>query len=226
MHPLELTQSLYRMDLLPVIAWLREWLRSASYADIRAFSEQLPDAKAHAHFLSLVRDVITGYPGGLWGAPVLLYYSAGTNSNLTLPLAEYAPDPDITNLSWMPLDVLHRQVPYRPSGDLVSVCEDEVSCAILAITTHHAAPPELPGEWWGDLFYPSPATRLRVSAQRVMPFPEAVEAGAALLAAVQAGTWQTDTPRLFLSDRSWAWALDMGLAWRNALLAQYDEPRS
>lgn len=216
MNPKEIATALRKSDLVQVLAWAQNWTRSASYDDICRLVADFPTAQRNQLKL-LLSDVVTGYPQCIWGIPTLFHYIHAHDRCLTLPLPDYSPDPDVTGISWLSLDILRRKEPLRPTGENVSLMSGDMDCAVLLVTTHTPTPPDLKDEWWAELFELDDGARLRLSARMVLPFVEALEAGCALLSTARMGTLNVDTPRLFLTDDAWTWAQDAGIEWRHAL---------
>lgn len=215
MHPNAIALLLSEANLPQLIAELRPWLDTASYADIRHLVEQCHGAYRQ-HLVLLLRDLMTKYPHGVYGIPVLFYYR-GTRP-MTLPLPEHSPDPDVLSLEWLSLDSLWRPVPFKPSPAGVLLRPGRVSCAVLVATTHTAAPPDLASahDWWGELFAVPDGESIWLSARITLPYPDAVEAGQALLDAAT-GNQDAAAPGLFVDDRAFAWSAAAGLEARRAL---------
>lgn len=212
MTPMEITSHLARGSVLPVIQWVKHWLRGASYVDIRDFVGHFP-AERRPYVASLLRDVLTDYPTVTWGLPVLISVKGG---GLTLPLPERSPDPSVTRLRWLPLTFLDGPAAFGDAnGDMLDVPEDSTSVVILLAKTALPAPPVLSdGMWWAELLAAPDELSICVEAGPPMPFPDAMEAGVDLLATVCNGATDVDRQRVFLGDEGWMWALDSGLKWR------------
>jgi len=219
MTPLEISTHLRRAKLPPVLAWAKEWTQTATYGDIQRLVAQVP-ARERDHFVLLLRDVLSGYPEVTHGLPVLFRYTDANNGSMHLPLPEHAPpDPSIRSMSWLSLATLRdgrrfglpRDSYIEPGG---------MHCAVLLVQTAGPTEPELSDEWWSELLEIPEHASLSISSRAVLPWPDAVEAGCALLSAARTGGTNVETPRLFLSSGAWDWALTAGLEWRRTLAAQ------
>lgn len=218
MTSIEIAAALRKSDLVQVLAWAKNWTRTANYDDICHLVADFPTAQ-RTQLKLLLSDVITGYPHCTWGIPTLFHYIHAHDRCLTLPLPEYSPNPDVTGISWLPLGILRRKEPLRPTGENVSILSGDMACAVLIATTNTPTPPDFKDEFWAELFQLEDGARLHLSARMVLPYLEALEAGCALQSAARTGSLSIDTPRLFLSDAAWTWAQDAGIEWRHALMA-------
>ncbi|WP_132260367.1 hypothetical protein [Paucimonas lemoignei] len=199
------------------IAAARKYAETASYADIEAqFSQMMPQDRRAV--LALLADVLSDYPHCVWGVPVLFYYkNPACDSYFHCPIPEFQPDPDITAMSWLPLDILRRDAPLKPTGENVSIPPHSTELAILVACTDSRAKPQLEDRFWAEYFQ-SEHGSVRLSAGEPLPLPEAVEAGCAALVTARNGAAFCDTPRLFLTDVGFNAALDLGIAWRRGYI--------
>lgn len=217
MKPAEISTRLRKCDLIPVIQWAREWTQTASYGDITQIFRSMP-LLDRDRLVLILRDVLTHYPETTHGFPVLLAISDPQNRSLLLPLPEHAPpDPTITKMAWVGLNTLREGRFGQPAQNL-RIPAGGMHCAVLLTTTAGPAMPTLTDEWWSELMEVAPGACLRMSSRICAPWPDAVEAAAAMLSAAATGGTQFDTPRLFLDEASWAFALECGQDWRRALI--------
>lgn len=217
MKPAEISTRLRKCDMIPVIEWARVWTQTATYADITRLVKSMPPLDRDRLVL-ILRDVLTHYPETTHGLPVLFQYQDAQSLSLLLPLPEYAPpDPSITKMAWVSLNTLREGRFGQPTQNL-RIPTDGMHCAVLLTTTAGPAMPTLTDEWWAELMETAPGACLRMSSRICAPWPDAVEAAAAMLSAAATGGSQVDTPRLFLDEASWAFALEVGQGWRRALI--------
>jgi hypothetical protein len=218
----DLTRLLKKAELFPALYWADQWLQFASYGEIRDLVKEAPE-RLREHVVLLLEDVLSQWPTVRWGLPVLFRWSDPQGGDLPLPLPEHsAPDPSITRMSWVSLNTMRDRRPYGSPTENLCVSSGGVHCAILMCQTASQLPPTISDEWFGELFADSlkPGCDLRISSRLVLPLPSAVEAGAALLSAASTGGKQVDTPRVFLDNETWAFALEAGVEWRNTLQSE------
>lgn len=218
----DFTRYLEKGDLFPALYWADQWLQLASYKQIRELVAEAPD-RLREHVVLLLDDVLSCWPTVRWGLPVLFCWRDDEARSLLLPLPEHAPpDPTITSMGWVSLHTLREKAPFGASSPRATIPSGGIHAAILMCQTVGPIPPTISDEWWSELFADSlhPGCDLRVSSRLLLPLPSAIEAGAAQLSAAVTGGKQVDTPRVFLDDETWAFALEAGVEWRKALQAE------
>lgn len=216
-----LTDLLRRCQLVDAINELRPWLATATYADIRLLCSNMPE-RLRRHAVLLIKDILTGYPEVLYGAPVLIWYDSPAGRVLTLPLPEAAPDTNVVSVAWTSLRTLRQAAPFAQrhvTHGPVVIQSNQTECSILLVQCKGTTAPEMSDEWWSDVFRDQMSDgRIRISSRILAPYPEALEAACSLFASANSSaTGLVETPQLFLSDESYAWAQEAGQDWRKAL---------
>lgn len=216
-----LADLLRRCQLTDAMEQLRPWLSAASYADIRRLCMSMPE-RLRRHAVLLIKDLLTGYPEVLFGAPILIYFDSPAGRVLELPLPDAAPDTNVTSVAWISLRTLRQAQPFDQSqashGPMV-IQSNRTECAILLLQCKGTTAPEISDEWWSDVFRDRlPDGRIQMSSRILSPWPEALEAACSLFASANStAAGMVETPQLFLSDESYAWTQEAGQDWRKAL---------
>jgi hypothetical protein len=175
------------------------------------------------HVVLLLEDVLSQWPTVKWGLPVLVRYRDPAGGSLLLPLPEHAaPDPSITKMAWVSLNTMRDRRAFGLPSVNVAIPSDGVHAAVLMCQTAGPTPPVISDEWFAELFaeHLQPGCDLRLSSRLVLPLPSAIEAAAAQLSAAVTGGKLVDTPRVFLDDETWAFALEAGVEWRKTLQSE------
>lgn len=209
---------LRRCQLVDAIQELRPWLATASYKQINQLCLSVPEP-LRRHAVLLIRDLLTGYPEVLFGAPVLIYFDSPDGNSLELPLPDCTPDLSVTSIAWLPLTVLRSPAPFSlrdASRTLVTIQSGRTECAVLVMQSKACEPPAPSDEWWGDAFRNIlPDGHIRVSSRFIAGYPEAIECGCALMASAHSSApGLVDTPNLFMGDDAYIWAQTAGQQWR------------
>ena len=198
---------------------LMNWLPTASYKEVSTWIAEAPGFY-RPRVATAIRDVLTGYPEIRYGTPVLIRYepAPGIEDALELPLPDTTPDDVVTGIQWLPLSVLRDGKPLLdPRPEPVIVMPYTTTCAVLAMRTKHPYTIPAPSaDWWSEAFRVPEGNRVRLSGTMTLPWIDAIEAGCMLQARAMTAN-PPDTPRHFLDDTAFAWALDAGAQFRMAL---------
>jgi hypothetical protein len=206
--------------IVEAISCAREWSKTASYADIEIAVAECP-ANYRRRMVSMLRDVLSGYPRVQFGAPVLIRYEpqdpAAGPLRLTLP--DVSPDDSVGAIAWLSLDNVAADVPLS-APSLIDIAPHKTTVAVLLLRTSGEETPVISDSWWGDLFSETGAEPITISSNIVAPLPDAIEAGRVLLGAATHHS-APDFSQMFLSDHDYIRALSAGGEWVQMLSARH-----
>ncbi|MFM0734353.1 hypothetical protein PQQ52_28110 [Paraburkholderia sediminicola] len=228
-----LSAALAGPDIPSSIELLRNWLVTATAGEPEALVRETRAALRPKAAL-LMRDLLSGYPATILGAPVLLLAHPDSDScrrqmasvSLPPPAADTArPCADLRFLGWLPTDTLLPVArPFRPEYHPVSVPWFKPTAAVAVFRSHADVfdydSIELPNWWWGELFRPT-AGNIRLASRVLLPYPDALEAARVLEATANA---QAPAEQgLFLSDAAWHWAHSEGVLFHETCRHLYSD---
>jgi len=208
-------------DVQLAIASAQLHVARASYHELTEMLACLPE-HYRGRVTALLRDVLCGYPTMTWGIPVLIRVDVDDDPirPIPLPLPEYQPpDTDVESCSWLSVRTLRLGERFGKQTDPVSIYPNRQECAVLLVRTRGEDPPQLSDEWWGDALR-SVEGRITVSADAPIPWPDAVEAAAAMLANSRSPRGYVDTPQLFLEFGDYLAAQETGKKFFRRLAAE------
>jgi len=169
------------------------------YSELYSLCMNVPQPMRE-RYITLLNDVLSGYPHVCFGVPVLMYAMTPTypGSMLELPLPDHQPpDSGIQRCSWLGLSTLHSEAPFGSQEGPVLLPPFQTTSAVLRFYCQGESAPELNDEWWGDLFRTMPAN-VCITTGTPMTWPQAVEYAAMMLYAE--GTAGDAFPQMFLTD--------------------------
>lgn len=197
-----------RVDLAYTL--LRDWLVSSTCVSLYSL---LAEVKGHAgkkHLMLMLEDLLAGYPSQLIGCPVLIMATPNglipdepaqyPSQQLALPGSHPVlsqPSEGLEFVGWAPPRLAAPQS-LGPTLSTVTIPWGVPAVAIALFRQEaqlHDDPPQAPAGWWGELFME--ATRLAcisLTGPRMLPYPQAVDAGRCMLAIVN---HKTPPPDLF-----------------------------
>lgn len=195
----------------------RSWIECTSYPQLAEELARLREDE-RAPLVTLLRDVLLlGGPlgGPLWGAPVLLHYSAPGRSEVLLAPPE-APPADVVRAGWLPATLLAGDEPLgfacKPTS--LALATGEMSAAVLVLQTEDTEVPELDDGHLADVVSPATGERVVLCGRFVLPWIEALEAARVMLQELRRIGAAADGPRtagaqpIFLLPRTEAWAIE------------------
>jgi hypothetical protein len=196
------------------------FVRGAGYAELR----ELFDAKLEPYrqrLIALVRDVLSDYPTMTFGVPMLIYVESSdcVHRPLRLPLPDYQPpDTNIESCAWLGLNTLRSPIDFGKPAP-VTVFTSRVAGAVLLLRCRTEDPPRISDEWYGDVFNDLPG-HVSIHTLAPMPWPDAVEAAAAMLVNARAVGVTVDSPQVFLDFGLHFAAQDVGRRFYRRVVAQ------
>lgn len=208
---------------------VQAWLPTASFADVAACLDLCP-CDIRPRLVSLIRDVLTGYPDVLYGIPVLIYFEPARPAigyaaeHLELPLPDYSPPHEsVTSIGWMPLSILRDDTPLGPRPWPQYIQPYTTDCVILTMRVRGAddAPPVPDDQWFADAFRVPDGDKITLSSGTSMPWIDAIEAGCVLLTQALSNRPSYDTIfRHFLPESAAFEAMRQGWKFRTEMLAR------
>ncbi|TCW80982.1 hypothetical protein C5O80_22635 [Burkholderia sp. SRS-46] len=219
------------MDIPRSVELLRNWLVTAKAGEPEALVRETR-AELRPKVTLLMRDLLSGYPATMLGAPVLLLAHPDSDScrrqmtsvSLPSPAPDIAqPCADLRFLGWLRTDTLLPVAPpFRPEHHPVVVSWFEPTAAVAVFRSHAGVfdydSIELSNWWWAELFRPT-AGNIRLASRVLLPYPDALEAARVLEASANA-----EAPLeqgLFLSDAAWHWAHSEGVLFHETYRHMY-----
>lgn len=218
-------------DIPRSIELLRNWLVTAKAGEPEALVRETR-AALRLKVTLLMRDLLSGYPATILGAPVLLLAHPDSDScrrqMTSVSLPSPAPDTaqpcaDLRFLGWLPTGTrLPVTLPFRPEHHPVAVPWFKPTAAIAVFRSHAGVfdydSIELPNRWWAELFRHA-AGNIRLASRVLLSYPDALEAARVLEAAANA---EAPPERgLFLSDAGWHWAHSEGVLFHETYRHMY-----
>ncbi len=208
-------------DVELAIANTRLLLAKVSYHELSVMLGALTEPYRE-RVTAMLRDVLCGYPTMTFGVPVLMRVDdvGDILRPIPLPLPEYQPpDTSVAVCSWLSVRTMRSVERFGRQTEPVTILPARQECAVLLFQCRGDTPPELSDGWWGDLFRPL-AGHVTMSAQELMPWPNAVEAATAMLVSSRSPSGSVDTPRRFLSLDDYVIAHDAGRQFYRRLAEQ------
>jgi len=159
-------------------------------------------------------DLLSNYPTVLYGMPVLIRADTEDLAIMLPAPSNFAPLAGEPVLSWCSLRQCYAG--YSAAGPEIETNTTYVG--MVKIATGDVDAPIIPDAWVADAIgYPA-GVKLTVMADRVLPWPAAVEAGIMLLSVGRQGSPE-DIPTIFLDGAEKQWATDAALIWRRTVVA-------
>ena len=195
---------------------LRDWSLDKPFLSLRSeiLDKGTPlTAMQRRRLAAAAYDLLSNYPTILYGLPVLIRADSDDLAVLPAP-NNFAPLGGATVVSWCSLRECYAG--YSATGPEIET--NTTFVGIVKIATGDIDPPAIPDAWVADAIgYPS-EVKLTVMADRVLPWPAAVEAGIMLLSVGRQGS-PVDIPTIFLDGAEKQWATDVALIWRRTVVA-------
>lgn len=210
MSPCDITQALARADLVPVLRWAQDFVRKASYDELRRQVHAQP-AVYREHLVLLFRDVLAQYPHVVMGLPVLMRAEHDDGVPLVLPEPDTLPA-GCRKMFWSALSLLGDAEPFVPRPGRIQVPLQQLACEVLIVECEEGVPVTLDNAWWSDLFVRAEGYRMMVSSRQILPYPDAFEAAHVIFQVANSGRVPQCASWLFLScadaDRAARWGHD------------------
>jgi hypothetical protein len=206
-----LAQELKAGRIDAAITRARDWLAASNCASLYRLLEQARVHHARATVLALLADLLSNYPRTLIACPVLLHATPDSETpdeprvarrqTLTLPQAHpllSQPEEDLYFLGWVPPRLVAPQtlplalpevhIPWGSTSLAIALFQSKLDADELDLEQILA-----PSCWWGELFFEFVQDAcLSMCGRRLLRYPQAIEAGRAMLAAVQGEALPSD----------------------------------
>lgn len=209
----ELERSLKAGQFERGIELARSWLAAAESGEPETLLAECSE-QVRPRIALLMRDLLSGYPEVLLGCPVLIHATPELELDSPSPPHMLLPRPrggterpcaDLKFLGWLPATA-HLPAPQPFRHENFSDLPWFTPTALVALfragaEAMDAHSLDLPAAWWGRLFAGTPGN-VCLTGSLMLPYPDALEAAAAMQAAARAEPAPERT--FFLTETDWA----------------------
>jgi len=193
----DLTKHLLRGQVQEAVDLLVPWLHDhgATTGAIAGLLAVCP-AMVYQHLITLLADILTGYPQIIVAVPVLFYavpeHRRRLLESFLLPAvgdeALYEVEHGLRFNGWAPVNTILPEIWVNCQQRRVEAQTWQI-CATVAVFQSASMPDEIPPsvllEWWGSLFLQTGYCVSMSTGGLVLPYPAAVEAAQIMRAASQ-----------------------------------------